>query len=439
MSTSGSYGETNRVLRTGDTMSGPLTIGRLVGTDLTFQAVTAGDTNGRIQFLANGTIQWSDGTNPADTDLFRSAAGVLRTTNQFSIYRVGEAANAELRLSADAGFMENIRFRTGTLDRWGFQTDGSAEGGANAGTNLQIVRFDDAGVQIGTTCLTINRATGVVAIQNPGIANGAVVDVNSSQPLSNKTIAGFGATATTPVMNHRVTGDTQVRWAVDASGSMAWSPGSGALDTFLKRSAPGVLQATDTSLQSQRNSSALLAFSAIVIGADTNNRWQVTAGGATSYGPGNAAVDTTWQRSSAGTMEIVPASGAGGLNVRATASGSNASIGFLTGSLFRWAIIKNTTAESGANAGSDLVISSFTDAGGVLATPVTITRSTGTITTSGSVVVGSALRVQGNVGFYATAPVAKPTVTGSRGGNAALASLLTALAGQGLLTDSSTA
>ncbi len=40
-------------------------------------------------------------------------------------------------------------------------------------------------------------------------------------------------------------------------------------------------------------------------------------------------------------------------------------------------------------------------------------------------------------GFNGTAPVAKPTVTGSRGANAALASLLTALASQGLITDSS--
>lgn len=40
--------------------------------------------------------------------------------------------------------------------------------------------------------------------------------------------------------------------------------------------------------------------------------------------------------------------------------------------------------------------------------------------------------------FYdVTTPIAKPTVTGSRGGNAALASLLTSLAAQGLITDSS--
>lgn len=43
------------------------------------------------------------------------------------------------------------------------------------------------------------------------------------------------------------------------------------------------------------------------------------------------------------------------------------------------------------------------------------------------------------VGFHASTPVAKQTVTGSRGGNAALASVLTALASYGLITDSSSA
>lgn len=41
------------------------------------------------------------------------------------------------------------------------------------------------------------------------------------------------------------------------------------------------------------------------------------------------------------------------------------------------------------------------------------------------------------MGFWNATPVVKPTVTGSRGGNAALASLLTQLATMGLLTDSS--
>ena len=42
------------------------------------------------------------------------------------------------------------------------------------------------------------------------------------------------------------------------------------------------------------------------------------------------------------------------------------------------------------------------------------------------------------IGFLGATPVARPEVTGSAGGNAALASLLTALANLGLITDSST-
>ena len=44
-----------------------------------------------------------------------------------------------------------------------------------------------------------------------------------------------------------------------------------------------------------------------------------------------------------------------------------------------------------------------------------------------------------SVGFHGATPSGKPTVTGSRGGNAALASLLSALAGKGLITDGTTA
>jgi hypothetical protein len=56
---------------------------------------------------------------------------------------------------------------------------------------------------------------------------------------------------------------------------------------------------------------------------------------------------------------------------------------------------------------------------------------------SGQITANTSLAVVGNIGFFGHAVASKPTVTGSRGGNAALASLLIALAGLGLLTDSS--
>lgn len=61
-----------------------------------------------------------------------------------------------------------------------------------------------------------------------------------------------------------------------------------------------------------------------------------------------------------------------------------------------------------------------------------------TLKTDDSLHVAATLRHLGSsAGFFNAAAVTKPTVTGSRGSNAALASLLTALANLGLITDSS--
>ncbi|MCA3003785.1 MAG: hypothetical protein IOD15_00290 [Phycisphaerales bacterium] len=68
-----------------------------------------------------------------------------------------------------------------------------------------------------------------------------------------------------------------------------------------------------------------------------------------------------------------------------------------------------------------------------------------TIATTGALTVrqnSSTVRIQTDgtgIGFFGVTPVARPAVTGSRGGNAALASLLTQLASLGLITDSTTA
>jgi hypothetical protein len=58
----------------------------------------------------------------------------------------------------------------------------------------------------------------------------------------------------------------------------------------------------------------------------------------------------------------------------------------------------------------------------------------------GSITAGGTFQHTGSsVGFYNTGAIAKPTVSGSRGGNAALADLLTELANLGLITNSTSA
>ncbi|WP_086705586.1 hypothetical protein [Streptomyces antimycoticus] len=63
-----------------------------------------------------------------------------------------------------------------------------------------------------------------------------------------------------------------------------------------------------------------------------------------------------------------------------------------------------------------------------------------TLRTDDALIVSLAFRHLGTtLGFYGATAASKPTVSGSRGGNAALASLLTALSTLGLVTDSTTA
>lgn len=380
----------------------------------TWASQVTGDSNPRWTVTSDGIHRWSDGTAAADVILYRSAPNVLRIEDQFSIYRVGQAADAELRLSRDAGFLANIRMRTGTLDRWGIQADNSAEAGANAGSNLMFQRFDDAGVFI-SNVLNMNRATGVVSITSPGLANGAVVSVDGAQPITNKTIQGTGATSTTSLLSHKVTGDTQIRWNVDASGTMGWSPGAGAIDTTFGRTAAGQL-GTNSDVHSTRSLSTVAAFSANVTG-DSNNRWQVTTAGTMTWGAGSGATDCTFGRSAAGVLRSVSTA----IQVTQT----NATFGAIQAMV----VGADTQPRFGVLAGGDIQWGP-----GNAAVDCTFTR-----TGVGAMTLSAAIRINGNVGFYNTAPVAKPTVTGSRGGNAALASLLTALASQGLITDSSTA
>lgn len=101
----------------------------------------------------------------------------------------------------------------------------------------------------------------------------------------------------------------------------------------------------------------------------------------------------------------------------------------------RWGVGATSAAESGGNAGSDFNINRFNDAGAFVDTPILIRRSDGMI----FIGPGPNISVNGtNLGFFGSAPITKPTVTGSRGGNAALASLLTTLANLGLIIDSTT-
>lgn len=101
----------------------------------------------------------------------------------------------------------------------------------------------------------------------------------------------------------------------------------------------------------------------------------------------------------------------------------------------RWGNFQMGT-DSPTNNTNDFFFQNLTSGNSIFTSTATDYIVIGSNNASGGAILGAS---GGKIGFYGAAtPVVKPTVTGSRSANAALASLLTALASQGLLTDSST-
>jgi hypothetical protein len=125
---------------------------------------------------------------------------------------------------------------------------------------------------------------------------------------------------------------------------------------------------------------------------------------------------------------------------------------FSSGGSIRWAWGMDNVAESGGAAGyggGNLFFQSYNNSGAAPVAALQLQRN-GQVNIGFCAIAGGSINgtVVGlgtpasakftTVGFNSAAPIAKPTVTGSKGANAALASLLTALASYGLVTDSST-
>lgn len=131
-------------------------------------------------------------------------------------------------------------------------------------------------------------------------------------------------------------------------------------------------------------------------------------------------------------------SGATTLTIKG-AAGTNRSIALATAGAWRWAFVAGTTAESGANAGSNFALAAYNDAGAFIDSPMSITRAAGgAIQTSRPVDinVSTGLRVLGTkvVGAQG-ATIADPTggVTIDTEARTAINALIDRLQAHGLI------
>lgn len=100
----------------------------------------------------------------------------------------------------------------------------------------------------------------------------------------------------------------------------------------------------------------------------------------------------------------------------------------------RWALGANPNTEGGGtNRGSDFVLARYSDAGDWLDNPMDASRADGSVSVNSLWVKDGGVA---NADYFGVRDEVKPVVSGSRDSNAALDSLLTALASLGLITNS---
>lgn len=97
----------------------------------------------------------------------------------------GIAVAPDIAISKAAGSNRRLLFRSDGFDRWGLESNGSAESGGNAGSNLVVRRYSDAGTAIDTPFM-LDRATGRLAV-GPG---STAVDANAALLVNGGVRAG---------------------------------------------------------------------------------------------------------------------------------------------------------------------------------------------------------------------------------------------------------
>jgi hypothetical protein len=183
----------------------------------------------------------------------------LDTTNiltNLAHFTVRTSNNQEFRLTSNAGNEKPIVFANdtdGVTKRWKIRTTSEAESTGAAGSNFQIVRYDDSGTLTDIPVI-ITRSTGLVTIGGTsGSAGGLLVQRNGGNAIAVNPLATGGSAilvtgtdATASALQGLVSGDSSNRFKAFVDGKLEWGSGSATRDVNLYRSAADVLKTDDS-------------------------------------------------------------------------------------------------------------------------------------------------------------------------------------------------
>lgn len=471
----------NRVLRTGDTMTGAL---QTVG--LTILQGTDGNSTGVGITLALKTTGLSEALYFSDGAASQRGMIAMDGTNNI-VFRCGDVvsddysfgsngivvnsapagSNAALWLNKPASGQSSLLVgQTAGKHRWYINlADGTTETGTgNTGSNFTIFRYDDDGTTT-AQAMNITRSTRDVTFYS-GVASNGTFGTTAAGTI-NLRPNGIGSTTNQTTIastgNMTVAGSitSSATGIISSSGTFTGATAS----IFLGPSAAGTiylrpLGSGNASSQTTLDSTGMIIAGTLNSGAITSTG-QITAGG---------KVQSTQQFEATGTTATLAATGSGTINLRPLGVGdvtvqtvidqtngmtiTNSGNSIVTinkgagvfasyifgkrGAVNRWRLaLGDATAESSGNVGSDFWLQCYDDAGTTATTCLSIIRSTQDVTiTNGGLKVVGGLGIN-NAAIYARQALALPTGTISRATYATSTVTLPILAGvvMAIITD----
>jgi hypothetical protein len=282
------------------------------------------------------------------------SAGFTFAANTLSIG--DNTSSGHLWITTLAGRQSSIHFQTNDVVRWDLQKNNTVEGGANAGSDFNIIAYSDAGAQLDIPLSIARVLGGSFTVARPASfsygANAYTFAIGENT-TAGATLSINGAAANAKQIVMQTAG--LARWTAGAN-ALAES-GANAGSAFFVSAYTDAGALIDSPLTIVRASGGAFTVNRQAAFLEGTNPYTLSVGGNTTN-TGSAVV------------------------INGTVGGTR-SLQFKTAGSTRWVIAGNNNAESGSNAGTNFVVAAYTDVGVLIDIPLTINRAAaGTITWS---------------------------------------------------------
>lgn len=292
-----------------------------------------------------------------DTQFFNTTGG-LSTNNLFL------SSNPSTSVAATLTF-QNGSAPAGQKNRWALVEDTSAESGGNAGSNFQLVAYNDAGTAIsapltvarstgnatfvGTTTMAAATVSGTANIFTANITNATFVNASFTSALTVSALNVSGASGTYRAVNGNT--GTSPRWGMALGDNAPESGGNAGSNFSLGRFTDSGAAIDDPLTIIRSTGQAIFTQAPLAPSFFTNG-----------------------------------------------ASGTYRAFEGQTNQVNRWTLLLgDNAAETGSNVGSNFSLYRYSDAGVLLDVPLSISRLTGAIQASANISAGGTVAAAANI------------------------------------------